>query len=90
MKKQLLCLAAGIALSIGTGCGGETKAEKDITWKESTGTITKVSDNTWKFEFATDKGPFSVTIPGPEPENVGVPKKLKYNQADPSYYKLIK
>jgi hypothetical protein len=75
---------------MGIGCGGETQEEKSIVWKESTGTITKVSDNTWKFEFATEKGPFSITIPGPEPANVGVPVKIKYNQADPNAYKLIK
>lgn len=92
MKKQLLCLATGIALviGVGTGCRGEPKAEKDISWLESTATITKVGDNTWKFEFPIDKGTYSLNMPGPEPENVGKPIKVKYNKADPSYYKLIK
>lgn len=93
MKRQLLGIAAGIALAIGIGTGCKPKEVK-VTWLETTGTITKCeqkspADYNWTFEFSTDKGPISSAIPGPKPAVVGQKLKVKYNQADPQNYSIL-
>lgn len=92
MKSWMLSLAVAVCLGlVGAGCGD--KGPK-ITWKETSGTVTKSTDKgdgtcVTEIKYDAGKGPTTTTYLGGKTLPVGQTVKLKYDEGDPNSVQFV-